>query len=159
VVARGRAVIARNAPRARGARRVAPVALCLCGLLALPSCARDTSPLTAELDSRLQTEGVVLRAPNLTFRHSRGSGTSDARWEDRRASIVVTTQTVLIHDAGRKLLELTPRTRRDIQVRRDGGRLRIRVGDGRNAETWSFLPPDSLDAWAEAVRAVAKLSR
>ncbi|MGE5177060.1 MAG: hypothetical protein ACM3JJ_11890 [Hyphomicrobiales bacterium] len=145
---------------ARTARRaVLAATIGALALLAVGSCARDTSRLTVEEDSRLETEGVVLRGPNLVFRHSRGAGSYDSRWEDRRASIVVTTQTVLIHDSGRKLLELSPRTRRAIQVRRDRGRLRIRVGDGRNAETWSFLPPDSLDAWANAVRAVAKLSR
>lgn len=144
--------MSRRAPARAG------VVLAAC-LLALPACARDTSKLTAELDSRLETEGVVLRGPNLVFRHSRGSGTYDARWEERRASIVVSTQTVLIHDDRRTLLELTPRTRRAIQVRRDRDRLRIRAGEGRNADTWSFQPPDSLDAWADAIRAVAALSR
>lgn len=145
--------------RHRAGRALAVAALALAAWAALPSCARDTSRLTAEEDSRLETEGVVLRGPNLIFRHSRGAGTYGGRWEERRASIVVTTRTVLIHDGGRPLLTLSPRTRRDVEVRRDRGRLRIRAGEGRNAETWSFLPPDSLDAWAEAVRAVARLSR
>ncbi|HEX7078021.1 MAG TPA: hypothetical protein VF363_06345 [Candidatus Eisenbacteria bacterium] len=141
----------------RGARAATIVALA--AVAALASCARDTSPLTAELDSRLQTEGIVLRGPNLVFRHSHGAGTVESRWEERRASIVVTAQTVLIHDGDRTLLELTPRTRRAIQVRRDQGRIRIRAGEGRNADAWSFAPPDSLGAWVEAIRAVAAQSR
>lgn len=133
--------------------------LALAAAAALVSCARDTSPLTAELDSRLETEGIVLRASNLVFRHSRGAGTVESSWEERRASIVVTAATVLIHDADRTLFELTPRTKRQVLVRRDRGRVRIRAGEGRNADTWSFAPPESAGAWVEAIRAVTAAPR
>ena len=35
-------------------------------------------------------------------------------------------------------------------------RVRINAGSGASAEVWSFAPPDSADAWTEAIRAVIK---
>ena len=53
-------------------------------------------------------------------------------------------------------LEINPRTRRFVQVRRDGNRVRISAGGGQSAESWSFVPPDNAQGWADDIRAVVK---
>jgi len=47
--------------------------------------------------------------------------------EDRKASIIVTKQSVIIHKNQKAGLEITPRTRRYVEVRRD----RIELGSAR----------------------------
>ena len=70
------------------------------------------------------------RADDLTFRYTHDAGRRDAGWEERRASIIVTRQSVIIHKNEKLGLEITPRTRRFVQVRRDGDRVRISAGGG-----------------------------
>jgi hypothetical protein len=70
----------------------------------------------------------------------------------------VTRQSVIIHKNEKLGLELTPRTRRYVQVRREGDRIRISAGGGASAESWSFQPPDDAPGWAEDIRAVVKPS-
>lgn len=127
-------------------------------LLLLAGCAAGTDRLPAAAESRLATEGILHRARDLVFRHSRDAGRYDARWRDEPASIVVTRGTVLIHRNERELLRITARTRRAVEVRRSGERIRIRLVGARGSESWSFQPPDSAAAWAAAIRAVAGLS-
>jgi hypothetical protein len=121
------------------------------------ACRQSTGALTAEQQTRFESEGIVRRADDLTFRYTHDAGRRDAGWEDRRASIIVTKQRVIIHKNEKLGLELTPRTRRFVQVRRDGDRVRISAGAGRSAESWSFVPPDDAAGWTDDIRAVVRL--
>jgi hypothetical protein len=122
------------------------------------ACQQSTGALTAEQQQRLESEGIVRRADDLTFRYTHDAGRRDVGWEDRRASIIVTKQCVIIHKNEKLGIELTPRTRRFVQVRREGSRLRISAGGGSSAESWSFVPPDDPAGWADDIRAVLKPS-
>jgi hypothetical protein len=104
----------------------------------------------------MASEGVVRRAADVTFRYTEAPGRRSARWEDRRASIVITPRTILIHKNSKIGLEITPRTRRDVAVEREGTRVRLRTGRGRTEELWSFVPPDGdVAGWTKDLRAVA----
>jgi hypothetical protein len=128
-------------------------------VLALGGCVEKTGAITPEQQQRLDAEGIVRRADDQIFRYTHGSGTRDAGWEDRKASIIVTHQSVIIHKNEKLGLEITPRTRRFVQIRRDGDRVRISAGGGQSAESWSFVPPDDAPGWAEDIRAVVKLAK
>lgn len=118
---------------------------------------RSTAELPSQLEARLVREGLVRRAADLTFRYTEAPGRRSARWEDRRASIVVTRTTILIHKNAKVGLEITSRTRRDVAIERDGGRVRLRAGRGRSEELWSFLPPDGdVAGWTRDMRAVVR---
>jgi hypothetical protein len=102
-------------------------------------------------------ESVVRRAADLMFRYTEAPGRRGSRWEDRRASIVVTPSTILIHKNAKIGLEITPRTRREVSVQREGRRVRLRAGRGRAEELWSFEPPDGdAEGWARDLRAVLR---
>jgi hypothetical protein len=141
--------------------RLRPRRAALVGALAfvtlLAGCQQKTGALTAAQQQRLESEGIVRRADDLTFRYTHDAGQRDAGWEDRRASIIVTRQSVIIHKNEKLGIELTPRTRRYVQVRRDGDRIRLSAGGGKSGESWSFVPPDDPAGWADDIRAVAKL--
>ena len=92
--------------------------LAIVGLLS--ACQERTGALTAEQQTRFESEGILRRADDLTFRYTHDAGRRDAGWEDRRASIIVTKQRVIIHKNEKLGIELTPRTRRFVQVRREG---------------------------------------
>jgi hypothetical protein len=130
--------------------------LLACALVAATACQEKTGALTPEQQQRLDAEGIVRRADDLIFRYTHDAGTREAGWEERRASIIVTRQSVIIHKNEKLGLEITPRTRRFVQVRRDGQRVRISAGGGGSAESWSFVPPDDAAGWAEDIRAVVK---
>ena len=100
----------------------------------------------------------MLRADNLVFRHSQDLGRRDARYRDRRASIVVTTQTVLIHERGYVDLLIEPTSRRWLEVHREATRVRINAGSGKSTEVWSFTPPGDAAAWTTAIRDVIRAS-
>jgi hypothetical protein len=127
--------------------------------LAAAGCNSTTSKLSAAAEQRFAAEGIVRRAEDLDFRYTRNAGGRDSRWENRRASIVVTRQSVLIHKNEKIGLEITPATRRYVDVARDGNRVRIRAGTGRSQEVWSFEPESDAVAWTDAIRAVARASR
>jgi hypothetical protein len=133
--------------------------LALCLLLA--GCgAGSTASLPADLQSRITSEGVVRQAADLIFRYTEAPGRRSTRWEDRRASIVVTPVTILIHKNAKIGLEITPRTRRDVAVERDGRRVRLRAGAGRSEVLWSFEPPDGdVAGWAHDLRAVTNSTK
>ena len=120
------------------------------------ACQEKTGALTPAQQQRLESEGIVRRADDLIFRYTHDAGRRDAGWEDRKASIIVTKQSVIIHKNEKLGLEINPRTRRFVQVRRDGDRVRISAGGGGSAESWSFVPPEDAAGWAEDVRAVVK---
>lgn len=128
--------------------------LALVLVLALSGCVERTGAITPEQQQRLDAEGIVRRADDQIFRYTHDSGTRDAGWENRKASIIVTHQSVIIHKNEKLGIEITPRTRRFVQVRRDGNRVRISAGGGQSAESWSFVPPDDAPGWAEDIRAV-----
>ena len=116
---------------------------------------QTTSRLPRALESRIQQEGIVRSASDLTFRYTEAPGRRRTRWEDRRASIVVTPATILIHKNDKIGLEITPRTLRPVAVERDGDRLKLRAGSGQSEELWSFVPPDGDAAgWSGDLRAV-----
>jgi hypothetical protein len=128
-------------------------------LLAATSCDSTTSKLSPEAERRFASEGIVRRADDLNFRYTRDAGGRDARWETRRASIIVTGKSVLIHKNEKIGLEITPATRRYVDVARDRDRVRIRAGSGRSQEVWSFEPESDAPGWTDAIRAVVRTSR
>jgi hypothetical protein len=121
---------------------------------AVTGCSEKTGALTAAQERRLEAEGLVRRADDLMFRYTHDVGRRESGWEDRRASILVTRQSVIIHKNEKLGLEINPRTRRYVAVRRDGNRVRISAGSGSAAESWSFVPPDDPAGWARDLRSV-----
>ena len=134
--------------------------LALVALVLSASCTpADTSQLSPALQQRFEQEGTLRRADNVTFRWTIGAGTRRAEWEDRVGSIIVTRQTVYLHKNEKVGIEITPRSRKEYKVERDGDRVRIRAGTGRNEELWSFVPPDGDAAgWTTDIRAVIRLA-
>ena len=128
-------------------------------LLAAAACDSTTARLSAVEEQRFAAEGISHRANDLDFRYTRDAGGRDARWENRRASIVVTGKSVLIHKNEKIGLEIFPTTRRHVDVARDGSRVRIRAGSGRSQEVWSFEPESDAAGWTDAIRAVVRGSR
>jgi hypothetical protein len=127
-------------------------------LLAGTGCSEKTGGLTPSEQRRIDSEGLVRRGDDLIFRYTHDAGRRDAGWEDRKASILVTKQSVIIHKNEKLGLEITPRTRRYVAVRRDGSRVRISAGGGKSAESWSFIPPDDPAGWADDIRAVIQVA-
>jgi len=125
---------------------------------ALAGCREHSGALTPAERERFAAEGVRRQADDLIFRYTDHPGRRDARWEDRLASIVVTGATVLVHKNEKVGVEITPRTRRWAAVERSGPRVRIRIGQGRAEELWSFVPPDDPSGWADDIRAVIRRS-
>ncbi len=140
----------------RTSRIRATLAWLLVTAVGASGCSEKTGALTRTQQQRIASESLVRRADDLMFRYTHDAGRRDAGWEDRKASIIVTKQSVLIHKNEKLGLEITPRTRRFVQVRRDGDRGRIRAGGGRSAESWSFVPPEDAGGWAEDIRAAVK---
>jgi hypothetical protein len=134
----------------------AAIASCFCVVAA---CNETTSKLSPAAEQQFTAEGIVRRGDDLDFRYTHDVGRRDTRWENRRASIVVTRQSVLIHKNAKVGLEITPGTRRYVDVARDGIRVRIRAGSGRSQEVWSFQPESDAAGWTEAIRAVIRSSR
>jgi hypothetical protein len=131
--------------------------LALFALVVFAGCARDTSTLTPAWQQRFQTEGIVRRADNVIVRHTREGDRWDNSYKDRLASVILTHGTILIHQGERVLLEVTPRTRREISVTRQGGRIRIRAVGERVTEIFSFEAKQDAAGWAEDLRTVVKL--
>jgi hypothetical protein len=142
--------------------RISPILVALnlvATLVTAAGCNSTTSKLSPAAEQRFSAEGVVRRADDLNFRYTRDAGGRDARWENRRASILVTGKSVLIHKNEKIGLEVTPTTRRYVDVARDGNRVRIRAGSGRSQEVWSFEPESDAPGWTDAIRAVVRTSR
>ena len=142
--------------QAKGRRRLVTALAAAVLVLGAAGCLEKTGSLTAAQQQRLEAEGLVRRGDDLMFRYTHDAGRRDAGWEDRKASILVTRQSVIIHKNEKLGLVITSRSRRYVQVRRDGDRVRITAGGGRSAESWSFVPPDDPAGWAEDIRAVLK---
>lgn len=128
-------------------------------LLGATACNTSTSSLTAEQQQRFTAEGIVRQADDIDFRFTRDPGGRSERWENRRASIVVTKSSLLIHKNEKVGVEITPRTQRGVGVQRSGDRIRIRSGSGRSEEVWSFAPPSDAEGWTTDIRALIKSSK
>lgn len=120
---------------------------------------QSTSQLASDLEQRFAEEGITRRGADLNFRFTRGAGGRSERWENRRASIVVTRSSVFIHKNEKIGLEITPRTQKAVGVERSGSRVRIRSGSGRSEEIWSFEAPDDAPGWTTDIRAVTRQSK
>ena len=125
-------------------------------LAALAAGCQKTGKLSPELQARFEKEGILHRADNLTFRRTRPAGQRDSGWDEKRASIIVTRESVFLHVNGKPLVEITPRSTGFYEVRRDHNRLSLHAGSGKSALSWSFRPPDDADAWAVDIRTVIK---
>jgi hypothetical protein len=122
------------------------------------ACQERTGALSAAQETRFADEGIVRRSEDEVFRFTRNPGTRREIREDRLASVVVTRKSVLIHKNEKVGLEITPRSRRFYAVERERNRVRVRSGDGRNEEVWSFEPPDDAAGWVADIRAVIRAS-
>ena len=105
--------------------------------LASAACSQKTGALTPAQQQRLESEGILRRADDLIFRYTHDAGRRDAGWEDRKASIIVTKQSVIIHKNEKLGLDLArarlrhgrtwqARARRhfDLAMRKLAGRIR-----------------------------------
>lgn len=138
-------------PRARRRARF------VLGVLVLAAaCQRTTGTLGDEQQRRFDAEHVVRRAIDLPMRRTHGAGTRDAGWEESVASIVVTEQSVVIHQRDYFWLEITPRSTGSYDVARDHDRLSLHAGSGKSATSWSFRPPDDAEGWADDIRKVIR---
>ena len=129
------------------------------GLALITVSCQKTGELSPELTARFEKEGIVRRADDLTFRRTIAAGRRDSSWEEKRASIVVTKETVFLHVNGKPLVEITPRSTGFYEIHRDADRLSLRAGGGKSAVSWSFRPPDDAEGWAEDIRAVIKKAK
>jgi len=135
--------------------RAARIALAALAIAAIGGCAdRHTGALTAEQEKQFADEGVLRRGDDLDFRYTSDPRGRNERWENRRASIVVTKSTVLIHKNAKVGLEITPAARRDLSVERSADRIRIHSGRGQSEEVWSFVPPSDAPGWTTDIRSV-----
>lgn len=117
---------------------------------------QKTGKLSPELQARFKKEGITHRADDLTFRRTRPAGQRDSGWDEKRASIIVTRESVFLHVNGKAMVEITPRSTGFYEVRRDHDRISLHAGSGKSALSWSFRPPDDADAWGVDIRAVIK---
>lgn len=124
------------------------------GLALFATGCQKTGKLSPALDARFAKEGIVRRADDLTFRRTVAAGRRDSSWEEKRASIVVTKESVFLHVNGQALVEITPRSTGFYEIRREYDRLSLRAGGGKSAASWSFRPPDDADGWAKDIRVV-----
>jgi hypothetical protein len=135
--------------------KVARIGACLALTLLTMGC-QKTGKLSPELQARFEKEGIARRADDLTFRRTRAAGERDSGWDEKRASIVVTRESVFLHVNGKPLVEITPLSTGYYDIHRDHDRLSLRAGSGKSALSWSFRPPDDADAWAADIRTVIK---
>lgn len=121
----------------------------------LLGCGQSTATLPPDLEARFQAEGVVRRADDQVFRYTYYSrSTRGTRWEERDASIIVTPRSVFVHKSGKVGLDLTPASRKENEVRREGDRVVISSGSGQSRVSWSFRPPEDASGWTEDIRRV-----
>ncbi len=132
--------------------------VCL-GVALLASGCQKTGKLSPELIARFEKEGIIHRADDLTFRRTIAAGQRDSGWEEKRASIVVTKESVFLHVNGKSLVEITPRSTGFYEIRRDHDRLSLRAGGGKSGVNWSFRPEADAEGWAQDIRAVIKKAK
>jgi len=120
---------------------------------------RHTGALTAEQEKQFASEGVLRRADDLDFRYTSDPRGRNEHWEMRRASIVVTRSSILIHKNPKVGLDINPSSRRDLSVERSADRARIHSGRGQSEEVWSFVPPSDAPGWTTDIRSVINASK
>jgi hypothetical protein len=111
------------------------------------------------LNEHFEKEDILRRADDLTFRRTIAAGQRNSSWEDRRASIIVTKESVFLHVNDKPLVEITPRSTGFYEIHRDHDRLSLRAGGGKSAVSWSFHPPDDAEGWATDIRAVIRKAK
>ncbi len=89
---------------ARGFKRGAFGFVGVLGLAVLATSCQKTGKLSPDLTARFEKEGIVHRADDLTFRRTFVEGERDGSWDERRASIVVTPESVYLHVNGKPLV-------------------------------------------------------
>lgn len=124
--------------------------------LLMTGCQKKTGQLSPELQGRFDKEGIAHRADDLIFRRTHLAGEQDGSWDEKRASIIVTGASVFLHENGKPLVEITPRSTGVYEVHRDKDRISLRAGSGKSAMSWSFRPPAEAEKWTTAIRAVIK---
>jgi hypothetical protein len=129
---------------------------CLALALCITGCQKKTGEISAELQARFEKEGIAHRADDLIFRRTHLAGDRDGSWDEKQASIIVTANTVFLHENGKPLVEITPRSTGVYEVHRERDRISLRAGGGKSALSWSFRPPAEADKWTTAIRAVIK---
>lgn len=129
--------------------------VCLILPLIVSGC-QKTGKLSPELTARFEKEGILRRADDLTFRRTTAVGQRDSTWDEKRASIVVTHESVFLHVNGKPLVEITTRSTGFYDIHRDHERLSLRAGGGKSAASWSFRPPQDPEGWTDDIRAVIK---
>ena len=134
-------------------------AACLALAFCLTGCQRKTGEISAELQARFDKEGIAHRADDLIFRRTHLAGDQDGSWDEKQASIIVTSASVFLHENGKPLVEITPRSTGVYEVHRDKDRISLRAGAGKSALSWSFRPPGEADKWTTAIRAVIKSAK
>lgn len=134
------------------------IGLATCVLLALftTGCQKKTGQLSPELQARFEKEGIAHRADDLIFRRTHLAGDQDGSWDEKQASIIVTSASVFLHENGKPLVEITPRSTGFYELHRDEDRISLRAGSGKSALSWSFRPPADAEKWTTAIRAVIK---
>lgn len=135
---------------------LAPLGACLLLALLAAGCQKKTGELSPELQARFDKEGIAHRADDLTFRRTRVGDQRDAGWDEKKASVIVTRESVFLHVNGKPLVEITPRSTGFYEVHRDHDRISLHAGSGKSALSWSFRPPDDANAWTLDIRAVIK---
>ena len=126
--------------------------------LVLTGC-QKTGKLSSELSTRFEKEGIVRQAEDLKFRRTKAAGQRDSGWDEKKASIVVTRESVFLHINGKALVEITPRSTGYYEIHRDADRLSLHAGSGKSATSWSFRPGEDADGWTKDIRAVIKNSK
>jgi len=134
-------------------------AACLALALFATGCQKKTGELSTELQTRFEKEGIAHRADDLIFRRTHLAGEQDGSWNEKQASILVTSASVFLHVNGKPLVEITPRSTGIYEVHRDKDRISLRTGSGKSALSWSFRPPADADKWTTAIRAVIKSAK
>ena len=129
------------------------------GLMMLANGCQKTGKLSPELTARFEKEGIVHRADDLTFRRTIAAGQRDSGWEEKRASLIVTKESVFLHINGKALVEITPRSTGFYEIHRDRDRLSLRAGGGKSGVNWSFHPEADADGWAQDIRAVIRKAK
>ncbi|MDQ3118153.1 MAG: hypothetical protein M3Q89_01065 [Verrucomicrobiota bacterium] len=89
---------------ARGFKRGAFGFVGVLSLAVLATRCQKTGKLSPDLTARFEKEGIVHRADDLTFRRTFVEGERDGSWDERRASIVVTPESVYLHVNGKPLV-------------------------------------------------------
>ena len=88
-------------------------ALAILASVGVAACSNTTSHLSPAQEQQFASEGIVRRADDVRFRYTRDPGGRGERWEDRKASIIVTKSSLLIHKNEKVGMAITCQLPRD----------------------------------------------